>query len=95
VHYNICTIHIGQPNGAISITPNQSQCEQAQCYPDPAPCGAVFGVDYDWDNIVGWMGHLWNHKLNPNVVPDNGGMNGRFVDCAPDGQGWKAYNCPQ
>jgi hypothetical protein len=52
-------------------------------------------VNWKWKAIVGWMGHLWNHKLNPNQVPDSGSMNGRFADCTPDGQGWKAYTCPQ
>jgi hypothetical protein len=41
------------------------------------------------------MGHLWNHKLNENLIADNGGMNGRFADCYPDGGVWKAHNCPQ
>jgi hypothetical protein len=42
------------------------------------------------------MGHLWNHLPNANQVPDvDGTMNGRFADCFPDTQGWKAYNCPQ
>jgi hypothetical protein len=95
VHYNLCTIHIGQPNASIGITPSLAACEQAHCSPQPVPCGAVAGVDYTWAAIVGWMGHLWNHKLNPNQVPDSGGTNGRFADCSPDGAKWTAYNCPQ
>jgi hypothetical protein len=44
---------------------------------------------------AGWLGYLWNWLPNANRVPDvNGTTNGRFADCFPDVQGWKAYNCP-
>ncbi len=95
VHFNLCSINMGTPSAMVLPQPSAADCEAWQCSPDPAPCGAVQGIDWKWEPIVGWMGHLWNHKLNPNLVPDTGGMNGRFADCIPDGSGWKAYTCPQ
>jgi hypothetical protein len=43
---------------------------------------------------VGWMGYLWNWLPNANRLPDaNSTMNGRFADCFPDSEGWKAHEC--
>jgi hypothetical protein len=100
LHYNLCTTQIGTPQAfAFPGVTSEAQCEQNHCAglnpPQAPPCGAVFGVDYSWSPRVGWMGHLWNHKLNENLIEDGAGMNGRFADCYPDGGVWKAHNCPQ
>jgi len=43
---------------------------------------------------VGWMGYLWNWLPNANGLADvNGTTNGRFADCFPDSEGWKAHDC--
>ena len=95
MHYYLCTFDIGTV-GAVAV-PNVST--QGSCASfgggDPlctipittTPC-------YRWGQNVGWMGHLWNHELNPNQIADIGGNNGRFADCVPDTDGWKAFNCP-
>ncbi|MEX1254840.1 MAG: hypothetical protein WEE64_10905, partial [Dehalococcoidia bacterium] len=55
--------------------------------------------NYNFNKNVGWMGHLWNQKLNPNTTPLDIGGNGRFADCYPEdaggGQHWNGFNCPQ
>ncbi|MEX2160172.1 MAG: hypothetical protein WEB04_12295 [Dehalococcoidia bacterium] len=100
LHYYLCTIDIGTASAmAIPAVIVPSVQTDAGCKSfggnDPlctvpittTPC-------YRWGQNVGWMGHLWNHELNPNQIPDTGGNNGRFADCVPDGSGWKAFNCP-
>lgn len=95
LHYRLCTVHIGTPYAfALPLGPgsDSADCKAIQ---NSGP-GAGLG-DWRFAYKVGWMGHLWNHVANANVVPDvNGTMNGRFADCYPDGaDGWKSYNCPQ
>lgn len=93
VHFNLCTIHIGQANAAaIPGVASAATCQIYHCAPASPPCGG----SYTWDNMVGWMGHLWNHTLNANRLDEGAGyMNGRFADCYPDSATWKAFNCPQ
>jgi hypothetical protein len=99
LHYRLCTIHIGTPfAAALPLGPGSdaNDCEQFQTSTASNACGT--GVPYCWRfNLrVGWMGHLWNHLPNSNLIGDVGGtMNGRFADCYPDGGTWKAHNCPQ
>jgi len=99
LHYRLCTIHIGTVfAAALPLSPGSTSdsCEHLQTSTADNACGA--GVPYCWrfNMRVGWMGHLWNHLPNANAVADvNGTMNGRFADCYPDGNTWKAYNCPQ
>jgi hypothetical protein len=88
LHYNLCTYHIGTPYVAFTLTPDDAACAAANA--GGCGCGSYF-----YSPRVGWMGHLWNHLPNANQVPDGAGTNGRFADCFPDTQGWKAYNCPQ
>jgi hypothetical protein len=94
LHYWICTVHIG--TGSAVAVPNLS----------PGACDALKGGEpactipitaqpcYQHVANTGWMGHLWNHQLNPNKIADLGGDNGRFADCSPDVEGWKAFDCP-
>jgi hypothetical protein len=94
LHYRLCTIQIGSP-GAMSfpLAPgsDESDCE---AFHNSCPLGC-YNELWVFNYRVGWMGHLWNHDLNENLIADSGGMNGRFADCYPDAQGWKAHNCPQ
>jgi hypothetical protein len=76
-HANLCSIHIGTDHAANTFADSAEACE------------AINNGDgaWNWDDAVGWMGHLFNHYANPN---------GRFADCFPDGfWNWKAFNCPQ
>ena len=96
-HHNLCTVHIGTP-GAIAI-PGFSSSSCAGFSGGEPLCTVPVTVTpcYRWDDLVGWMGHLWNHQLNPNWVDEDGDTvpdNGRFADCFPDFEGWKASNCP-
>ena len=100
LHYRLCRLHIGTPNADLTLTADAATCESANnsgCSPPPYGCG-----EWSWSARVGWMGHLWNHLPNANLVPDypdyfapSDSLNGRFADCFPDTLGWKAYNCPQ
>jgi hypothetical protein len=90
-HANLCSSDIG--TASASAIPGQSL----------ATCDAGNGSDpsctipitaqpcWLWSHRNGWMGHLWNHDLNENLIPDVGGNNGRFADCAPPS---KHNNCP-
>lgn len=96
-HHRLCTVHIGTPSTATTAGLSESGCatfsggEPACTVPiTTVPC-------YRYSALVGWMGHLWNHQLNANWVDEDGDTtpdNGRFADCFPDTQGWKASNCP-
>ena len=100
LHYRLCRLHIGTPNADLTLTADAATCQSANnsgCSPPPYGCG-----EWSWSARVGWMGHLWNHLPNANLVPDypdyiapSDSLNGRFADCFPDTLGWKAYNCPQ
>jgi hypothetical protein len=99
LHYDLCTVAIGTPQAAaIPGVASQAQCDNLQNGGWP-PCGGPCGGTHEWDMRVGWMGHLWNHQLNPNSNPNDpsGGPfgNGRFADCAPDVEHWGSYTCPQ
>jgi hypothetical protein len=96
-HHNLCTVHIGTPgsialpglssSGCFSFSGGEPLCTVPVT---TTPC-------YRWDDLVGWMGHLWNHQLNPNWIDEDGDTvpdNGRFADCSPDLEGWKASTCP-
>jgi hypothetical protein len=79
LHPGLCTVARG--------TPYESSVRMQ----DAAACEAYhnsLGHGGTWYFVerVGWMNHLWN--WHPNT-------NGRFADCFPDSQGWKAHNCPQ
>ncbi len=100
LHHYLCTVHIGTSSAlaipgafAPSISDTQAHCASFAGEPEctvpvtTQPC-------YRWGKDVGWMGHLWNWLPNANQVADIGGNNGRFADCFPDAEGWKAYDCP-
>jgi hypothetical protein len=94
LHYRLCIVHIGTPYAqfvALGSGSGQTDCDAAQNSGPHAGAGL-----HSYFERMGWMGHLWNWLPNANQVPDvDGTMNGRFADCFPDTQGWKAYNCPQ
>jgi hypothetical protein len=94
LHYRLCIVHIGTPYAHFVPLPSgqgQTNCDAIQ----NAPPNAGAGFDAYFERM-GWMGHLWNWQPNANRVDDvNGTQNGRFADCFPDVQGWKAYSCPQ
>jgi hypothetical protein len=91
-HANLCTGFVGTTSAFAIPGQTEAQCDtgtgsQPRCT-EPVtaqPC-------WDWNYRVGWMGHLWNHDLNENMVPDLGGNNGRFSDCAPPAK--NATSCP-
>lgn len=95
MHYYLCTTNIG--TSAASALPGFSTQGSCLIYGggDPLCTIPITATPcYRWAQNVGWMGHLWNQQLNPNQIPDEGGNNGRFADCIPDGSTWKAFNCP-
>jgi hypothetical protein len=90
VHSNLCMTWLGTPHAAFSIQPSAQACEDHQN-------SQQWGGLWNWQARIGWMGHMWNHWLNPNVnIADLGG-NGRFADCFPDTPlwHWSAFSCPQ
>lgn len=95
VHFNLCTVAIGHPSAAaIPGIGSAEQCENL--HNNWPPCdGKCPGTTWSWNDRVGWMGHLWNHWLNPNVNDADVLGNGRFADCIPDVQHWNGFNCPQ
>ncbi|MGB2693579.1 MAG: hypothetical protein WBD55_00150 [Dehalococcoidia bacterium] len=99
LHYNLCTVAIGTPNAAaISGVTSAANCEAIH---NTWCGGSKCGGSYTWKARVGWMGHLWNNLLNPNVNDADILGNGRFTDCFPDAWTmptpghWDGYNCPQ
>jgi hypothetical protein len=101
VHHYLCTANIGTTSAiaipaalAPSLADTKAHC-QSFSGGDPE-CTVPITVTncFRWAKNVGWMGHLWNHELNPNQIADTGGNNGRFSDCVPDGSMWKAFTCP-
>jgi len=94
LHYYLCTVAIGSPQAfAFPGVQTAAQCENNH----NNACGGqkCAGTTWRWNDQVGWMGHLWNHVLNANLIGDGVSFNGRFADCYPDPPwGWKAYNCP-
>lgn len=102
LHYFLCTVHIGGLGAAAIpaqlVYPGLDLRTQGNCaaYAGEPQCTVPITTTpcYRWSMNVGWMGHLWNHQLNENLIPDQGGNNGRFADCIPDTEGWKAFNCP-
>ena len=94
LHYYLCTSGIGT-SGAIAVPGfTASACDTFTGTQPLCTTPVTVQPCYRWGQNVGWMGHLWNHELNPNLIPDIGGNNGRFADCTPDGSTWKAFNCP-
>jgi hypothetical protein len=102
LHYFLCTVHIGHVSAAAIpaqlVYPGLDVRTQSSCasFANEPECTVPVTTTpcYRFGQTVGWMGHLWNHELNPNQIADVGGNNGRFADCVPDGSGWKAFNCP-
>ena len=100
LHYYLCTINNGTSSAlAISaaIVPSVGTESGCQSYSGGNPlCTSPITAQpcYRWAPNTGWMGHLWNWLPNANQITDVGGTNGRFADCFPDTQGWKAFNCP-
>jgi hypothetical protein len=94
VHFRLCTGNIGQSSAFAAPNTLDENCPDET---DPG-CGSGPVADcFRWEQVTGWMGHLFNHLGNVNQVDENGDTvpdNGRFADCFPDGLGWKAYNCP-
>ncbi len=107
LHYYLCTVNIGT-TGAIAIPGSfipavgnsLAACDaysDSQTNPDAPECTIPVTTQpcYSWGQTAGWMGHLYNWFPNANRVADvNATMNGRFGDCYPDVEGWKATNCP-
>jgi hypothetical protein len=91
LHYRFCILHIGTSSAHFQPLPTgqgQAECDFLQAN---TPGG---GTNSYFDRL-GWMGHLWNWFPNANMENDvNSTLNGRFADCFPDSQGWKAHNCP-
>lgn len=92
LHYRFCILHIGTAFARFQGLPSGQG--QAEC--DAIQAGTNGGVGtHAYFERLGWMGHLWNWFPNANMETDvNGMQNGRFADCFPDVQGWKAHNCP-
>ena len=92
LHLSLCTYNIGTVFATNTFTGSDAACEALNS-------GSGHGGSYDWDDRIGWMGHLWSHKLNANSNPLEAGGNGRFADCFPEdaggGQHWNGFNCPQ
>jgi hypothetical protein len=92
LHYRLCLAHIGTQYAFLTLAPDHQACKDIQA-------GTCCGGTMYYAERIGWMGHMWNWLPNANLVPDNGGMNGRFADCFPDPSSskswWGPYNCPQ
>ncbi len=79
LHPGRCTVAKGTPHQLSLRMPDAESCE---AYHN----SLGYGGTWNFVERVGWMNHVWNWHPNPN---------GRFADCYPDTEGWKAYNCPQ
>ena len=92
LHYRLCIVHIGTPSAHFQPMPEGSDHQDCKDVNTNTPGGGTAA----YFDRMGWMGHLWNWFPNNNMETDvNGTPNGRFADCFPDSQGWKAHNCPQ
>jgi hypothetical protein len=89
VHANLCMTWLGTQWAQFSIQPSDAAC---LAFHQSQHGGAG---TYRWEARIGWMGHMWNHWINPNVNPADVSGNGRFADCFPDAQHWTAFSCPQ
>ncbi|MGB2693578.1 MAG: hypothetical protein WBD55_00145 [Dehalococcoidia bacterium] len=93
LHDNLCTVAVGSPQAAaIPGVGSAASCEAIHNMVCGSKCA---GTTWNWDDRVGWMGHLWNHLLNANVNNTDINGNGRFADCYPDTEDWTGFNCPQ
>ncbi len=79
LHEGLCTVARGTPYESSTRMQDAEACE---AYHNSLGHGGT----WNFVERVGWMNHLWN--WHPNT-------NGRFADCFPDVEGWKAHNCPQ
>jgi hypothetical protein len=92
IHFNLCTERIGMASASALPGIPEGTCNAA----DDSDCTNPAVPDCNrWDDMTGWMGHLWTNMANPNINPHDVNGNGRFADCVPDGSGWKAFSCPQ
>jgi hypothetical protein len=92
IHFNLCTRHIGMVDASAIPSIPEGTCNAG----DDSDCTNPAVTDCNrWDDMTGWMGHMWAGIPNPNINPHDVSGNGRFADCLPDGAGWKAFNCPQ
>jgi hypothetical protein len=107
LHHFLCSYNIGTPSAtaipgslAPSIGDSEANCQtfsNSVTNPDAPECTVPVTAQpcWSWSKDSGWMGHLYNWIPNANRIPDvNGTMNGRFADCFPDEDNWKATNCP-
>jgi hypothetical protein len=106
LHHYLCTVNVGMASaiafpGALApgIADSAASCESysdSVTNPDAPECTIPVTVQpcWGWQLNSGWMGHLYNWYPNNNLSADTGGPNGRFTDCFPDSEGWKATNCP-
>ncbi|MEX1254841.1 MAG: hypothetical protein WEE64_10910 [Dehalococcoidia bacterium] len=88
LHLDLCTYNIGTVFATNTYTASDAACEALNS-------ASGQGGGYDWDDRLGWMGHLWNQMLNANLNPLDVNANGRFADCFPDAEDWTGFNCPQ
>jgi hypothetical protein len=91
-HANLCTGFVGDAGAYAVPAQSQSHCDLGTGSQPVCTEPVTMQPCYMWNQRVGWMGHLWNHDLNENLVPDVGGNNGRFSDCAPPAK--NATSCP-
>jgi hypothetical protein len=98
-HFRLCTVQIPSPGTYTQTMAPGEGAAECQLLHNSCPIGCYPNTTWAYNERVGWMGHLWNHRLNENLIADNGSMNGRFADCFPDpgsfGGPWKAFDCPQ
>jgi hypothetical protein len=96
LHHYLCTVHIGTPSSlAVPTFATQGNCATYSGGEPLCTVPITTTPCYQWGKDIGWMGHLWNWLPNDNQISDvDSTMNGRFADCFPDTEGWKAYNCP-
>jgi hypothetical protein len=92
-HTNLCQVQQGTSFVHFTAAETAEDCEAAH----NVGKGQGQGGTWTFFAQLGWMGHLWNHELNPNTNPADVGSNGRFADCFPDTPTfhWNGFNCPQ
>ena len=71
LHYYLCTYNIGT-SGATALpgTATAQACATAGGGDPPCTVPVTTQPCYRWGQNVGWMGHLWNHLPNLNIVED-------------------------
>jgi len=71
LHYYLCTYSIGT-SGATALpgTATAQACATAGGGDPPCTVPVTTQPCYRWGQNVGWMGHLWNHLPNLNIVED-------------------------